>query len=128
MKNFLRNITIDTLFDNRKIVGDKLLEIMKDKGHTKVSFSKLTGISRPTLNNLFKGEIDSKTTFKTHINKIIDTININLDEIVNYNENKSIDNMVVFSNNAPKKHTYEPKAQEMFNILDDILHLCDLYY
>ncbi|NFG25118.1 helix-turn-helix transcriptional regulator [Clostridium botulinum] len=121
-------MTIDTLFDNRKIVGDKLLEIMKDKGHTKVSFSKLTGISRPTLNNLFKGEIDSKTTFKTHINKIIDTININLDEIVNYNENKSIDNMVVFSNNAPKKHTYEPKAQEMFNILDDILHLCDLYY
>ncbi|NFG63082.1 hypothetical protein FDG75_00140 [Clostridium botulinum] len=59
---------------------------MNDKGHTKVSFSKLTDISRPPLNNLFKSETDSKTTFKTHINKIIHTINITLDEIVNYSE------------------------------------------
>lgn len=128
MKNFTDNIRIDTLFDKRKIVGNKLLEIMKSKGHTKVSFSKLTGISRPTLNSLFKGEISNKTTFNTHIKKIMDSVNITLEEILNYNENKTIDNIVVFSNNAPIEHTYEPKTKEMFDILDDILYLCELYY
>ena len=128
MRNFVGNITIDALFDNRKTIGGKLLEIMKHKGHTKVSFSKLTGISRPTLNNLFKGKTDSKTTFNTQINKIVDTINITLEEIINYDENKTMESLVVFSDNASNEHTYDPKAKEMFNVLDDILHLCELYY
>lgn len=128
MKNFAGNITIDTLFDNRKIIGPKLLEIMKHNGHTKLSFYKLTGISRPTLNNLFKGEIDSKTTFTTHINKIIETVNITLEEIINYNENKEIQSVAVFSDNAPVEHDFGPEAKEMFNVLDGILHLCELYY
>lgn len=128
MKNFASNITIDSLFDNRKSIGPKLLEIMKSKGHTKVSFSKLTGISRPTLNNLFKGETDSKTTFTTHITKIIETVNITLEEIINFNENRIIENTAVFSDNAPADHDFEPEAKEMFNALDDILHLCELYY
>ena len=45
MKDSAGNITIDNLFLNRKSVGPKLLEIMKSKGHTKVSFSKLTDIN-----------------------------------------------------------------------------------
>lgn len=128
MNNFFSNITIDNLFDARKTIGPKLLEIMKSKGHTKVSFSKLTGISRPTLNNLFKGETDSKTTFTTHINKIIETVNITLEDIINYNENKEIQSVAVFSDNAPVDHDFGPEAKKMFNVLDDILHLCELYY
>lgn len=128
MNNFFSNITIDNLFDNRKAIGPKLLEIMKSKGHTKVSFSKLTGISRPTLNNLFKGETDSKTTFTTHINKIIDSVNITLEDIVNYNENKEIQSVAVFSDNAPAEHDFNPETKEMFTVLDGILHLCELYY
>ena len=128
MKNFAGNITIDNLFDNRTTIGPKLLEIMKSAGHTKLSFFKLTGISRPTLNNLFKGEIDSKTTFTTHIKKIMETMNVTFEEIINYNENKITESVVVFSDNAPTEHDFDPKAKEMFNVLDDILHLCELYY
>lgn len=128
MNNFFSNITIDNLFDNRKAIGPKLLEIMKSKGHTKVSFSKLTGISRPTLNNLFKGETDSKTTFTTHINKIVETVNITLEEIVNCNENKATESVAVFSDNAPDEHSISAESKEMFNVLDGILHLCELYY
>lgn len=128
MRNLACNITIDDLFDNRKTIGPKLLEVMKNKGHTKVSFSKLTGISRPTLNNLFKGETDSKTTFTTHINKITEAVNITLEEIINYNENKMIESDAVFSDNAPDQHIYDPETKEMFNVLDGILHLCELYY
>lgn len=128
MRNFTGNITMDYLFDNRKTVGPKLLEIMKANGHTKVSFAKLTGISRPTLNHLFKGETDSNTTFTTHIKKIMETMNVTLEEIINYNENKSIERVAVFSDNAPDEHDFAPKAKEMLDVLDDILHLCELYY
>lgn len=128
MKNFENTITIDNLFDNRRSIGPKLVEIMKSKGHTKVSFSKLTGISRPTLNNLFKGETDSKTTFTTHINKIIETVNVTLEEIINCNENNTTQSIAVFSDNAPDEHNISPDAKEMFNVLDGILHLCELYY
>lgn len=119
MQNFSGNLTIDNLFYNRKAIGENLLEIMKLKGHTKISFSKLTDISWPTLNNLFKGEINDNTIFKTCINKIIETENITLADIINYNENKEIQNI--------DDYKFDPKDKEMLDILDCILHLCELY-
>lgn len=120
MQNFSCNLTIDNLFYNRKAIGKNLLEIMKLKGHTKISFSKLTDISRQTLNNLFKGEINDKTIFKTCINKIIETENITLADIINYNENKEIQNI--------NDYKFDPKDKEMLDILHCILHLYELYY
>lgn len=128
MKNFADNITIDNLFDNRRSIGPKLLEIMKSKGHTKVSFSKLTDIKRSKLNSLFSGEIASKATFTTNINKIIETVNVTLEEIVNCNENKVTQSAAAFSVDIPNQHSISPEAKEMFNVLDGILHLCELYY
>lgn len=128
MKDSAGNITIDNLFDNRRSIGPKLLEIMKSKGYTKVSFSKLTGIKTSTLNNLFKGEINSKATFTTHINKIIETVNVTLEEIINSNENKATQSIAVFSNDGLDKNNISPEAKEMFDVLDGILHLCELYY
>lgn len=83
MQNFSCNLTIDNLFYYRKTTGKNLLEIMKLKGHTKISFSKLT-------------------------------------DIINYNENKEIQNIDYYK--------FDPKDKEMLDILDRILHLCDLYY
>lgn len=120
MQNFSYNLTIDNLFYNRKAIGKKLLEIMKLKGYTKISFSKLTDISRQTLNNLFKGEINDKTIFKTCINKIIETENITLADIINYNENKEIQSI--------NDYKFNPKDKEMLDILHRILHLYELYY
>lgn len=128
MKDSAGNITIDNLFLNRKSVGPKLLEIMKSKGHTKVSFSKLTDIKRSTLNSLFIGEIANKATFTTYINKIIETANITLEEIVNFNENKVTQSAAAFSDHDLNQHSISPEAKEMFNVLDGILHLCELYY
>lgn len=127
MKGSAGNITIDNLFDNRRSIGPKLLEIMKSKGHTKVSFSRLTGINISTLNSLFSGDIASKATYTTNINKIIETVNVTLEEIVNCNENKLDQSAAAFSDD-PNQHSISPEAKEMFNVLDGILHLCELYY
>ena len=62
---------IDLLFENRKLIGENILYILKDNGYTKSSFSRLTTISRPTLDKLIKGEVDNLSTFRTHISKIL---------------------------------------------------------
>lgn len=114
------------LFNERKKVGKNINEIMKDKGHTKISFSKITGITRPTLNKFFNGEITSEATFTKHVNKIMEAIDITVQDILNYKCDKTVD--VYYSNNSPKNHELNGDAKEMFNILDDIIHLCKLYY
>ena len=45
---------------------------------------------------------------------------------VSYKCNKSVE--VYYSNNSPKNHELNEDAKEMFNILEDIIHLCELYY
>ena len=62
-------MNMEMLFENRKLIGENILNIIRDNGYTKSSFSRLTNISRPTLNKLIKGEVDSFTTFKTHIKR-----------------------------------------------------------
>jgi hypothetical protein len=66
-------MSMELLFENRKLIGKNILNIIKDNGYTKSSFSRLTNISRPTLDKLIKGEVDSLATFKTHIQKILDS-------------------------------------------------------
>lgn len=123
-------MSIELLFENRKLIGENILNIIKDNGYTKSSFSRLTDISRPTLDKLIKGEIDSLATFKTHIQKILESQNMNEEQLLNYVPKYKSKKEPVFalSDNAPENHTLNPKAQEMFGILEDIVHMCELYY
>lgn len=121
---------IDILFELRKKVGENIINIIKEKGYTKSSFAKLINISRPTLDKIINGEIDNKATFTTHINKILDTKAIVMEQLLNkelyeVNESKVT---VVFSDTAPDMHTLKSGAKEMFMVLEDILHLCEIYY
>jgi len=121
---------MEILFDNRKIVGENILNIIKDNGYTKSSFSRLTNISRPTLDKLIKGDIDSLATFKTHIQKILESQDINEEQLLNYAPKYKPKKEPIFalSDNAPENHILKPKTREMFDILNDIVHLCELYY
>jgi predicted transcriptional regulator len=123
-------MSIELLFENRKLIGENILNIIKDNGYTKSSFSRITNISRPTLDKLIKGEVDSLATFKTHIQKILGSQNMNEEQLLNYVPKYKTKNELIFamSDNAPKNHTLRPNAQEMFGILEDIVHMCGLYY
>lgn len=123
-------MNIEYLFEYRKIIGENILNIIKDNGYTKYSFSRLTNISRPTLDKLIKGEVDNLTTFKTHIEKILESQNMNEEQLMGYisksNMKKEYD--LALSDNAPDNHSRNSKAQEMFDTLEDIVHLYGLYY
>jgi transcriptional regulator with XRE-family HTH domain len=121
---------IELLFENRKLIGENILNIIKDNGYTKSSFARLTKISRPTLDKLIKGEVDSLATFKTHVQKILESQNIDEEQLMNYIPRYNTKKELVFalSDNAPDNHALNSNAQEMFGILDDIVHMYELYY
>ena len=123
-------MSIELLFENRKLIGKNILNIIKDNGYTKSSFSRLTNNSRPTLDKLIKGEVDSLATFKTHIQKILESQDMNEEQLLNYVPKYKTKKELVFalSDNAPENHALNPKAQEVFSILEDIIHMCELYY
>ncbi len=117
----------DELFDNRHIMAKKLKEYIRAHGFTKVSFAKKAGISRPTLDKLLNGTIDNKSTFDRHMQKVLAALNLSPDELVLF-EAKPEEVDAVYSENAPSDYQMSTKAREQYELLMDILDLCEIYY
>jgi predicted XRE-type DNA-binding protein len=111
------------IYNSRYKIGTNLLQFIKDNGYTKSSVSKLTGLSRPTIDKLIKCEIDNNTNLKKHVDKIITTFNIKLEELIDYKHAESDK-----SNNAPEEYELSDKAKRMFGFLDDIIDFYEVYY
>lgn len=118
----------DDLFEQRCLVASKLKECILDKGYTKVSFAKKTEISRPTLDKLLNGSIDSKTTFDRHLQKILKSMNMSVDELMLYHARHSCPVTAVYSQNAPENHEMSDTARKQHDLLLDIIDLCAIYY
>ncbi|QCH27026.1 helix-turn-helix domain-containing protein [Clostridium tyrobutyricum] len=128
MINLSKEYKREYIYSNRRKVGSNILQFIKDNGYTKLSFSKLTGISRPTIDKLIKGEIDNSKNLEKHIEKIAETFNIKSDELINYNHLEQENNReIVASNNAPEEYEPSDSAKKMFGFLDDILDLYEVY-
>ena len=118
----------DELFEQRSLVASKLKDCLRDKGYTKVSFAKKAEISRPTLDKLLNGNINSKTTFDRHLQKILKTLNMSVDEFMLYSVQQSQSVEVVYSQNAPDDHKMSDTAKKQYDLLMDIIDLCAIYY
>ena len=119
----------DTLFEQRILVGQKLKVYIRNSGFTKVSFSKKTDISRPTLDRLIDGAVNNKSTFDKHLRKICDTLNITTDQLLSDGPMMEVKKVeAVYSLNAPKDYTMDEKAKKQYGLLMDILDLCTIYY
>lgn len=118
------------IFTQRGQIGKQILQFIKGEGYTKSSFAKMIGVSRPTLNQIIEGKTPSETTFNTQINKILNAVGMDLDDLMNYeNKNNNIDIMkVAYSNNSPKDHSMSKSAVDTLNILDNVLDLYEIYY
>lgn len=122
-------MTFDDLFEQRKVVGEKLRDCIRSLGFTKVSFSKKTDISRPTLDRLLSGTVDNKCTFDRHLQKILDALNLTADQLLSYSpvkENNEVE--AVYSLNAPDDYTMDEKTNKQYCLLMDVIELCTIYY
>ena len=119
----------DELFEQRSLVASKLKEYIRDKGYTKVSFAGKADISRPTLDKLLNGAVDSKSTFDRHLQKILKLLNMSVDELMFYHSVSAKQvTATVFSQNAPMEHEMSEMAKKQFNLLLDVIDLCAIYY
>ena len=119
----------DELFEMRKLAGTKLKDYIRSNGFSKVSFCKKTEISRPTLDKILNGEIDSKSTFDKHLNKILTSLSIDPDTLMGFSPRvQSVDVDAVYSQNAPSDYQINDKVKMEYDLLQDILNLCSVYY
>lgn len=117
------------IFERRGEIGRKILNIIKYEGYTKSSFSKMTGISRPTLNQMLEGKTPSETTFISQINKILDSIGMTIEELLDYKDKIVFDTTTVaYSNNSPKDYIRKESAMNTLDALDNVLDLYEIYY
>lgn len=119
----------DILFEQRSLVASKLKECIRDKGYTKVSFASKADISRPTLDRLLNCAVDNKSTFDRHLQKILKVLNMSVEELMLYHSVPSKQaTATVFSQNAPLEHEMSEKAKKQYNLLLDVIDLCEIYY
>lgn len=116
------------LFEMRKLVGMKLKDYIRNKGFSKVSFCKMVDISRPTLDKILGGSIDSKTTFDKHLEKILKVLNLDPDGLMRFSLSDADNIDAVYSQNIPPDYRMTEKAKKEYDCLEDILNLCDIYY
>ena len=118
----------EDLFAHRSLVASKLKDYIRDQGYTKISFARKADISRPTLDKLLNGSIDSKSTFDRHLKKILQMLALSPDDLLLYAGSRRKAVTAVFSENAPEEHLMTRKAVRQRELLLDIVELCATYY
>ena len=117
----------DELFEMRKLTWTKLKDYIHSNGFSEVSFCMKTEISRTTLNKFLNGEIDNKSTFNKDLNKFLTGLNMDLDTLMESSPRvQSVDAMC--SQNAQTDYQMNDKAKVGYDLLQDILKLCSVYY
>lgn len=118
----------DELFEHRSLVASKLKDCIREAGYTKVAFAKKANISRPTLDKILNGSVDSKSTFDRHLQKILGALNLTVDDLLFYTTSHQQSLTAIDSNNAPKNHEMSTKAKKQIELLLDVIDLCTIYY
>lgn len=119
----------DELFEQRSLVASKLKDCIRDMGYTKISFAAKANISRPTLDRLLNGNIDSKSSYDRHLQKILKVLNMSVEELIFYHSTPvKTTKATFFSQNAPMDHEMSEKAKKQYDLLLDVIDLCVIYY
>jgi len=117
------------LYNYSKIIGENLSMYIRLKGYSKSSFSNLTGISRPTLNQILSGNSRNKKMFEEQISRITEALQLPLDFFLNeptIEREKWRTPAIQFSDRALEgERSY--KASELLADLDDLMSLSALY-
>ena len=82
-----------------------------------------------TLDKLLNGNIDSKSSFDRHLQKILKLLNITVEDLMLYHSAPSkLSEATLYSQNAPMNHEMNDTAKKQYNLLLDIIDLCAIYY
>ena len=112
------------LFAQRKLVGSKLKEYIRNSGYTKASFSSKANISKIELEKTLNGEIDNENIFASIMPKMLRVLNITEKEILL----DKVSTTIKVPKGASTKSNMNEKARKQYELLMDIIDLCAVYY
>lgn len=113
---------LENSFLQRKLIGSKLKEYIRNLGYTKASFSSKTNISKANLEKILNGEIDDESVFASIVSKILGILNMTEREILSDEVSSDAKAFEFTKNNMNKK------AKKQYELLLDIIDLCAIYY
>ena len=88
----------------------------------------ITSVFGPYVDKLLNGAIDSKSTFDRHLQKILKTLNMSVEDFMLFHSPVEKKESAVFSENAPEEHEMSTTASKQYDLLLDIIDLCTIYY
>jgi len=117
------------LYQYRKIIGENLSRYIRIKGYSKSSFAKLSGVSRPTLNQILLGESPNARVFQEQISRIAENLKLSAGYFLNEPAIQNNDwgaPSVQFSDQTSGDDR-DPKATELLQSLEDLMDIAALY-
>ncbi|MEK4264171.1 hypothetical protein [Paenibacillus sp. FSL L8-0499] len=111
-------------FEQQDTVTKNLITFIRLRGYSKLSFSKLTGIPRPTIDVILSPSNSNPTTYNTQISKITEVFELPFD----YFLRKPIKSLATTSRtHIDSDNQRSPQAKELFDGLDNILDIYGTY-
>ncbi len=117
------------LYSLQQIIGENLLTFLRLNGYTKTSLSKLTGISRPTINQILEGQSPNPNIYEEQLKKITGALKLPLDYFINPPSNKpEIWQLpsTQYSDRSPAAKRSDI-AQDLLDNLDELLTVAAFY-
>lgn len=115
-------------FEHQQTIARNLTMFIRLNGYSKLSLSKLTSISRPTIDQILKGESPSRTPYNSQIAKITEIFELKEDYFLTSPTIFFPDVLPAYAfsdhGDASERH---PKVKELLDGLDNILDIYSLY-
>ncbi|WP_144029101.1 hypothetical protein [Paenibacillus rigui] len=111
-------------FEHQNTIAKNLLLFIRERGYSKLSLSKLTGIPRPMIDKLLMSCVTDPVLY----NKLVVRINESFDIPNNYllTQSQIINTSQVSSHNSIESYRC-PKTRDLFDGLDNLLDIYSLY-
>lgn len=111
----------------RKITGKNLEYYIRSHGFSKASFCRKTGISRAELDRILSEETGSLGIPEQHIRLIASALHIDPDALVGpLPAGKQIS--AIGLSGTPEQSRTNEKTKKEYDLLQDVLNLCSIYY
>jgi transcriptional regulator with XRE-family HTH domain len=117
------------LFNYKHEIGENLMTYIRLKGYSKSSFSRLAGISRPTLNQIFEGCSPNPGTYNQQISQITNTLELPIDYFLTLPEiehEKWRQPVIQYSDRSVDERR-DPVVHELLSDLDELTDMAPLY-
>lgn len=107
-------------YDYRNNIADNLIEFMRVRGYSRLSLSKLTGLSRNTVEDIFNGKSNDRKIYDYQIIQINQTFELPPDYFLNSQKTQ----LNVLDNVDSEKTRL---VKDLFDGLENVLDIFSMY-